>query len=85
MGNVDTAHYIGERALQMQERLKSEAGKANTFVNSYAFVFHHVKPLQKYSNPLLESYQSGTRTGDKFYAVWCLFKMVLYCIQLESL
>eukprot|EP00957_Ditylum_brightwellii_P179897 13704148-Ditylum_brightwellii.AAC.1 len=25
MGNLDTAHYIGERALQMQERLKSEA------------------------------------------------------------
>eukprot|EP00957_Ditylum_brightwellii_P012179 920428-Ditylum_brightwellii.AAC.1 len=25
MGNLDTAHHIGERALQMQERLKSEA------------------------------------------------------------
>eukprot|EP00957_Ditylum_brightwellii_P048442 3675950-Ditylum_brightwellii.AAC.1 len=31
MGDVDTAYHIGERALQIQERCESEAGKATTF------------------------------------------------------
>jgi len=72
MGNIDTAQYIEERALLMQERLKSEAGKAKTFVNSHLFVFHHVKPLQSFSKPFLEGYQSGMRTGDKLMGIGCL-------------
>jgi len=72
VGDVDTSHYIGERALQMQERLKSEAGKAKTLIKSHVFVFHHVKPMQSFSKPLLEGYQSGMRTGGKSDAMWCL-------------
>eukprot|EP00957_Ditylum_brightwellii_P184502 14052970-Ditylum_brightwellii.AAC.1 len=51
----------------MQERLKSEAGKAKTLLNLHTFVFRHVKPLQSFSKPFLEGYQigivSGIRTG----------------------
>eukprot|EP00957_Ditylum_brightwellii_P175505 13362466-Ditylum_brightwellii.AAC.1 len=77
MGNIDTAQYIEERALLMQERLKSEAGKAKTFVNSHIFVFHHVKPLQSFSKQFLDGYQSGMRTGDKSFAMWALLNNVV--------
>eukprot|EP00957_Ditylum_brightwellii_P212386 15367210-Ditylum_brightwellii.AAC.2 len=50
LGDIETARYIGERALQVQEKSKSESSL----------------------KPLLESYQSGMRTGDKSYAMWCL-------------
>eukprot|EP00957_Ditylum_brightwellii_P197556 15050862-Ditylum_brightwellii.AAC.1 len=63
-GDNDTSHYIGERALQMQERLKSEAGKTKTLFLSHIFVFHHVKPIQSFSKQFLKGYQSGMRTGE---------------------
>eukprot|EP00957_Ditylum_brightwellii_P129325 9865658-Ditylum_brightwellii.AAC.1 len=65
MGDFDTSHHIGERALQVQESLGSEAGKARTFTILLGFVFHHLKPLQSLSKQCLEGYQSGMRTGDK--------------------
>eukprot|EP00957_Ditylum_brightwellii_P071204 5412722-Ditylum_brightwellii.AAC.1 len=77
MGEVDTSQYIGERALQMQERLDSEAGKAKTLLVLHNFVFPHVKPLQSFSNPFLEGYQSGMRTGDKAMSMWCLYFYVI--------
>eukprot|EP00957_Ditylum_brightwellii_P021421 1616034-Ditylum_brightwellii.AAC.1 len=43
-GNVDTAHYIAEHAIQMQGRLKSEAGNARVFHTPHIFILHHVKP-----------------------------------------
>eukprot|EP00957_Ditylum_brightwellii_P069413 5269955-Ditylum_brightwellii.AAC.1 len=80
MGDVDTSHYIQECVLQMQERIKPEAGKTRTFLISYTFVFHLVQPLQRISKPFLEGYQSGMRTGDKAYTMWCLcfYVYVLY-------
>jgi len=72
-GDVGTAQYIGECALQMQERCESEAGKARTIYIVHTFSFHHVKPMQSFSKPLIEGYQSGMRTGDKDFAMWCLF------------
>uniref|UniRef100_A0A7S4V0M1 Uncharacterized protein n=1 Tax=Ditylum brightwellii TaxID=49249 RepID=A0A7S4V0M1_9STRA len=80
MGNLDAAQYIGESALQMQERLKSESGKAKTLINLHILVFNHVKPLQSFSKQYLEGYQSGMRTGDKSYAMWCLYfhLLILY-------
>eukprot|EP00957_Ditylum_brightwellii_P109807 8375040-Ditylum_brightwellii.AAC.1 len=41
MGNLDTSLRIGERALQMQESLGSEAGKARTSAIFHGFIFHH--------------------------------------------
>jgi len=72
-GDVGTAQYIGECALQMQERCESEAGKARTIYVVHTFLFQHVKPMQSFSKPLIEGYQSGMRTGDKDFAMWCLF------------
>jgi len=72
LGDIETARYIGERALQVQEKSKSEVGKAKVFTFLSTFIFYHVKPLQSSLKPLLESYQSGMRTGDKSYAMWCL-------------
>eukprot|EP00957_Ditylum_brightwellii_P058222 4415182-Ditylum_brightwellii.AAC.1 len=73
MGDVDTAHFIAERSMQMQERIKSEAGKARSFLILHALVLHHEKPVQSFSKIFLECYQSGMRTGDKPYAMWALF------------
>eukprot|EP00957_Ditylum_brightwellii_P100346 7649230-Ditylum_brightwellii.AAC.1 len=77
MGDVDAAQCIGERALQMQERCKTETSKSTTFHGLHAFIFHHVKPLQSLSKPLLEGSQSGMRTGDKASAMWCFFRHVI--------
>eukprot|EP00957_Ditylum_brightwellii_P104264 7942001-Ditylum_brightwellii.AAC.1 len=73
VSNLDTSPYIEDHVVQIQERLKSEAGRAKTFVNSCTYIFHHVKPLQSFSKPLLEGYQSGMRTGDKSFSMWCFF------------
>lgn len=73
MGDVDTAQYIAKRATHMQEKCPSEAGKAGTITALYCYLFHHTKPLQYFPEPLLKGYQSGMRSGDKVFAMWCLF------------
>eukprot|EP00957_Ditylum_brightwellii_P104001 7923918-Ditylum_brightwellii.AAC.1 len=80
--DIDTAHYFGERALQMQERCGSEVGKARMLNSLYVFVFHHLKPLQNFSKPLVESHHIGMRNGDKASAMWsvCNTTILLYII-----
>jgi hypothetical protein len=72
LNDFDTAHFFGEMALLMQERVCTKYTAACSVFHVYSSVFPWTQPLQSCLVPSSEAITSGFQAGNIQHAAWAL-------------